>query len=122
MISSSSRRGTRVSACFALLCATAMLPGTAAAAAVEYTAARKAGRGTAGLVCSFLEIPGNMFELSNEQGAATGLTLGFAQGLGMLVVRTLVGSFELITAPFAVPEGYKPVLEPEFPWSYFEGH
>ena len=121
MLSSSSRRGTRVSACFALLCATAMLPGTAAAT-VEYTAARKAGRGAAGLVCGFLEIPGNMFELSNEQGVATGLTIGFAQGIGMLVVRTLVGSFELITAPLAVPEGYKPVLEPEFPWSYFEGH
>jgi hypothetical protein len=27
---------------------------------------------------------------------------------------------EFVTAPFPVPAGYKPILQPEFPWGYFE--
>ena len=25
-----------------------------------------------------------------------------------------------MTAPFAVPEGYRPILSPEYPWGYFD--
>jgi hypothetical protein len=32
----------------------------------------------------------------------------------------LVGVWEFLTAPFALPD-YQPILEPEYPWSYFEG-
>jgi putative exosortase-associated protein (TIGR04073 family) len=87
---------------------------------VEYTAGRKAGRGLAGLTLGVLELPGNIVQESRENGAASGFTLGFAVGLGKIVSRTLVGLFELLTAPFPLPEGYKPILEPEFPWDYFE--
>jgi hypothetical protein len=40
-------------------------------------------------------------------------------GLGMTLVRPVVGVYELITAPFPAPEGYRPILKPEYPWSYF---
>ena len=53
-------------------------------------------------------------------GYGWGFTLGFAQGLGKTVVRELVGVYELLTAPFPLPSGYQPILEPEFPWGYFE--
>ena len=46
--------------------------------------------------------------------------VGLAMGLGKLVARELVGVYEFVTAPFAVPENYEPVLQPEFPWQYFE--
>ncbi len=95
-----------------------LLPG--AALAEKYTAARKAGRGLAGMTTCFLEIPGNIVKESRDSGAARGFTLGFAVGLGKVVVRALVGTYEFVTAPFAVPEGFKPIIEPEFPWDYFD--
>jgi len=97
---------------------TCLLP--AAADAQRYTAGRKFGRGLAGMTCGFLEVPGNIVETSRERGAGWGLTLGFAEGLGRLVVRELVGVYEFVSAPFAVPAGYKPILKPEYPWGYFD--
>ncbi len=109
-------KGTHVAAIAAILALLAPV----AAQAVEYTAARKAGRGLAGMTLGVLEVPGNIVKETRENGAAQGWTLGFAMGLGKIVVRTLVGVFELLTSPFPLPEGYKPILEPEFPWDYFE--
>jgi putative exosortase-associated protein (TIGR04073 family) len=92
----------------------------AAPPAEAQTAARKAGRGLAGITYSFLEIPGNMVEVSRRDGVGMGLTVGFAIGVGKLVARTLIGTYELITAPFEAPPGFEPILEPEFPWGYFD--
>jgi len=83
------------------------------------TAARKAGRGLAAMTCGFLEIPGNMVVEGRRQGPG-GVALGFAKGLGMVVVRTLVGVYELVTAPLPAPERFRPILQPEFPWDYFD--
>jgi hypothetical protein len=47
--------------------------------------------------------------------------LGFVFGLGKIVVRTLVGVYEFVSAPFEAPAGFEPIIEPEFPWSYFDG-
>ena len=88
--------------------------------AVEYTAARKAGRGLAAMTTGFLEIPGNMLAVTRESGPGMGVTLGFALGLGKLVVRELVGVYEFVSCPFEAPTGFKPIIDPEFPWDYFE--
>jgi putative exosortase-associated protein (TIGR04073 family) len=92
----------------------------AAASAVQYTPARKAGRGLAAMTCGFLEIPGNMVAETRRRGPGYGLTLGFAMGLGRVVVRELVGVYELLSSPFPLPAGYGPIIDPEFPWGYFE--
>ena len=83
------------------------------------SAARKAGRGLAGMTCGFLEVPGNVVQTYRERGPVWGFTLGFVQGLGMIVVRELVGVYEFVTAPFPLPAGFQPVIQPEFPWDYF---
>ena len=83
------------------------------------TAARKFGRGLAAMTTAFLEVPGNMVEQTRKRGAAEGVPLGFAIGLGMIVPRVLVGVYEFVTAPFPAPPGYRPILHPEFPWDYF---
>jgi putative exosortase-associated protein (TIGR04073 family) len=88
--------------------------------AVEYTAARKAGRGLAAITTCFLEIPGNMVEQSRQHGAGAGIPLGFVFGLGKIVVRVLVGTYEFVSSPFEAPDGFVPIVEPEFPWSYFD--
>jgi putative exosortase-associated protein (TIGR04073 family) len=85
------------------------------------SAARKAGRGLAGMTTSVLEVPGNVVKMTDERGPGWGFTLGFVQGLGMIPVRTLVGVYEFVTCPFPLPAGFEPIIEPEFPWSYFEG-
>jgi putative exosortase-associated protein (TIGR04073 family) len=98
-----------------VLCTLLFVP----AADAQYTAASKAGRGLAAMTCGFLEIPGNIVKVSEEQGQVYGFTLGFVEGLGRLVVRELVGVYEFVSSPFEVPEGYRPILEPEYPWDYY---
>ena len=112
------RRSTARVALGALALSALLLPG--AALAQEYTAARKAGRGVAGMTMGVLEVPGNIVQETRTNGAFSGATVGLAMGLGKLVARELVGVYEFVTAPFAVPENYEPVLQPEFPWQYFE--
>lgn len=110
-------RRKRAALVLALLLAT-LLP--AAAQAAQHSAGRKFGRGLAAMTCGFLEVPGNIVETSRERGPGWGVTLGFAEGLGKLVVRELVGVYEFVTAPFPVPAGYQPILKPEYPWGYFD--
>jgi putative exosortase-associated protein (TIGR04073 family) len=95
-----------------------LLPGVAEAA--QQSAARKFGRGLAAMTCGFLEIPGNVVAETRSRGPGWGLTLGFVTGLGKVVVRELVGVYEFVTAPFPIPSGYQPIIQPEFPWDYFE--
>ena len=88
--------------------------------AAAQSAARKCGRGLAALVTGFLVIPGEIVKETRATGPARGFTLGFAKGLGAVVVRELVGVYEFVSSPFEIPKGYAPIIEPEFPWSYFD--
>jgi hypothetical protein len=49
------------------------------------------------------------------------MTVGFAKGIGMIPVRELVGVYDIVSAPFPPPGHYDPVVEPAYPWRYFEG-
>jgi putative exosortase-associated protein (TIGR04073 family) len=102
--------------CAVLLLALVILP----SAAEAQSATRKFGRGLAAMTTGFLEIPGNMVTESKSNGWGYGLTLGFVKGLGAVVVREIVGVYEFLSAPFPVPQGYKPLIQPEFPWDHFD--
>lgn len=82
------------------------------------TSAEKFGRGLAGITCGFLEVPGNIVQETRSQGPV-GVPIGLAKGLGMFVARELVGVYELISAPFPAPAGFRPILKPDYPWDYF---
>ena len=111
----------RLAACTAgaalAVCALTLPP---VAGAQEDTAARKLGRGVAGVTLGILEIPGNIVQETRTNGAVSGMTVGLAVGLGKFVARELVGAYEIVTAPFPIPRDYAPVLAPEFAWSYFD--
>ena len=62
----------------------------------------------------WVELPKSVYDTSMEDNAFAGLTLGLAKGLGMTLVRTGSGIFEIATFPFPLPEDYKPILEPEY--------
>jgi len=111
--------GTRIGNGVTLVLALLVLLAAMPAEAQRYDAPRKFGRGLAGMTTCFLELPGNMVKTTRERGLGYGLTLGFVEGLGRLVVRPLVGVYEFVTAPFPIPAGYKPIIQPEFPWDYF---
>jgi putative exosortase-associated protein (TIGR04073 family) len=98
----------------------ALVVGALASAADAQSAGRKFGRGLAAMTTAFLEVPGNMVAQSNRRGPAEGIPVGFAIGCGMIVPRVLVGVYEFVSAPFPAPAGYRPILQPEFPWDYFE--
>jgi hypothetical protein len=38
----------------------------------------------------------------------------------MIVVRELAGVYEFVTSPLPFPEGYRPLIEPGYPWGYFQ--
>lgn len=86
----------------------------------RYTPARKFQRGISNTTLGILTIPGQMTAQTRERGAAVGLPLGFVMGLGWFVASEVVGVWELLTCPFPFPAGYKPILDPEFPWQFFE--
>ncbi len=74
----------------------------------------KLGRGVANTLTGWVELPKNVYDTSVEDNAFTGMTLGLAKGAGMTLVRTGAGIFEIATFPFALPEDYRPILEPEY--------
>src|SRR2546425_5992215 len=90
-----------------------------ASPASAQTAARKFGRGMAGMTAGVLELPGNTVVETRKHGEA-GVPVGVAKGLGMIVSRELVGGWEVVSAPFPLPAGYPPPISPPVPWSYFE--
>jgi putative exosortase-associated protein (TIGR04073 family) len=84
-------------------------------------AAGKLGRGFASCTLGWLEIPGNIYDEGMRNGWLMGGTVGFAKGLGMTVIRTLVGVWDLVTFPIPAPDEYNSILKPDYPWGYFTG-
>ena len=86
----------------------------------ELTATRKLGRGFMGILTGVFELPGNMVQEGREHGVLYGATVGLLMGTGKFVARELIGVYEVVTAQFQAPPGYQPILEPEYPWQYFD--
>ena len=103
-----------------LIVSLVLLVFAAASPAAGQTAMRKGGRGLAAMTTAFLEVPGNMVAESNRRGPAVGVPVGFAIGCGMIVPRVLIGVYEFVSAPIPAPPGYQPILQPEYPWGYFD--
>src|SRR3989338_2984876 len=74
----------------------------------------KLGRGVANALTGWVEVPKNIYNVSVEENALAGVTLGLAKGAGMTIVRTGAGIYEIATFPFPLPQDYKPILEPEY--------
>ena len=74
-------------------------------------------RGLANTFLGILEIPRNIHNTTQtENSMLEGWTIGLGKGLGQAVLRIGVGLYEVVTFPFPIPEGYRPIVEPEFVW------
>lgn len=80
-------------------------------------ALNKLGRGIVNTFTGWLEIPKGVVDESKANNIFTGLTVGTIKGLGLGLVRTGAGVYEALTFPFPIPEGYEPIVKPEFIYS-----
>ena len=104
----------------ALLAFGLLMAPSAALAARNYSPAQKFQRGVTNTTLGLLAIPGEMTRETRKRGAAIGLPLGFAKGIGWFVATEVVGLWEFLTCPFEFPRGFKPIIRPEHPWQRFD--
>ena len=80
-------------------------------------AAEKAVRGLANTGLGVVvELPKTVYYDTLEDGPLYGLTVGVLEGLSWGIARTLVGVYEIVTFPFPIPEGYRPIYRPSYPY------
>lgn len=105
------------------VCAVVLVGGVASAAAMDETqggpsyvsgSLGKLGRGIANVATCPIELPRTIEKVTLKDGYVAGATVGILQGAWRTVLRGLVGVFEVITFPAEVPEGFKPLIRPEF--------
>ena len=81
------------------------------------TPGQKALRGATNLSLGLvLELPRTIYYETKAQGPLVGIPAGFLAGFGLGLMRTVVGAYELLSFPIAVPDDYKPILSPPFPF------
>jgi putative exosortase-associated protein (TIGR04073 family) len=80
-------------------------------------AAQKAVRGVANTGLGIVaEVPKTIYYDTVEDGPLYGLTVGVLEGLSWGIARTLTGVYEVVTFPFPIPEGYRPIYQPHYPF------
>lgn len=78
--------------------------------------ALKALRGVENTALGFVtEVPKTVYSDSVDRGIPYGVTVGALRGVGVGILRTAIGVYELATFPVPLPKDYKPLLYPEFP-------
>lgn len=76
----------------------------------------KALRGFENITLGFVtEWPKTVYYDSVNRGVPYGVTVGALKGIGLGVLRTGIGVYELATFPVPLPKSYTPLLYPEFP-------
>jgi len=71
-------------------------------------------RGIVNAATGWIEIPKQIWQENQASGPAKGWTWGFAKGIGYAVSRSMVGGYEIVTCPIPVPEGFRPIMHPEY--------
>jgi putative exosortase-associated protein (TIGR04073 family) len=78
-------------------------------------ALKKLGRGTANCVTFPLELIEQIKRTNNSDGPIAAFSYGILKGAGMMVLRAVVGVYEVATFPIPLPKHYEPILkDPEF--------
>ncbi len=95
----------------------ALTTGVGAEEMVSPAAAEKGVRGLANAGLGVVvEVPKSAYYRTLEDGPLYGLTVGILEGLSWGIARTLVGVYEVLTFPFPIPEGYRPIYTPSYPY------
>ena len=81
-------------------------------------ASRKLGRGLSNVAFGWMDFLKGIEETGDDNGGVAQVVWGPINGLGKMVQRTAIGVVEVATFPVAAPNGFDPMLEPEFPGDY----
>ncbi len=82
-------------------------------------ALRKLGRGLGNTLFGIVEVPNQITKAHSEHGGGA-FFYGIGKGFGRWIGRELVGVYEIVTFPAPLPKGYRPIMEPEFPFEDYE--
>ena len=77
-------------------------------------ALRKLGRGISNIVTSPLELPRKVERVGSQDGWVAGATVGVLQGAWRTILRAGAGVYETLTFFIEAPDGFRPVIQPEF--------
>ncbi|PWB79330.1 MAG: exosortase system-associated protein, TIGR04073 family [Candidatus Methylomirabilota bacterium] len=102
---------------FALVMSTALTTQAVAGELAASSPGQKALRGTANLFLGLIiEWPKTIYYEAREQGPLLGIPAGFLAGFGLGLMRTGAGAYELATFPIPIPQDYKPLISPRYPF------
>ena len=73
----------------------------------------KFGRWVANIALSPGELYTQPMMLSKDQPFGIALFGGVLKGVSMFAYREFVGIYEVLTFPFPIPKGYRPIIEPD---------
>lgn len=71
-------------------------------------------RGIINAATGWMEIPKQMILQGQDHGPGPAFTWGLIKGVGYAVARSVVGAYEIVTFPMPIPEGYRPIMHPEY--------
>ncbi|MCM8812107.1 MAG: exosortase system-associated protein, TIGR04073 family [Candidatus Omnitrophica bacterium] len=103
-----------------LVMAAAAQPALAAEEETGALVVKKLFRGIANAATGWMEIFKQTSLVWQEDGPGVGLSWGLAKGVGYAIARSVLGAYEIVTFPVPVPEGYRPIMQPEFVMSDLE--
>lgn len=75
---------------------------------------KKLCRGLVNIITFWYEIPKGVCDTTKEYNILSGCTIGLVKGVGIAAARLAAGMYETASFPFPIPEGYTPIIEPEF--------
>lgn len=79
---------------------------------------RKLGRGVCNVVTAPLELIRTPYLVTQQDGSMAGATIGLIQGFGAVVSRELAGVVEMVTFFLPFPNGFNPLVKPEFIYAH----
>ena len=97
-----------------IICIIALLILNIVSAGYAQDMGKKLHRGAVNLVTGWMEIPNTIKDTTAEDNLFTGITIGMPKGCCMAILRTAIGFYEIVTFPIPLPDGYNPMLQPEF--------
>ena len=98
-----------------LILSFALILGTVAQAEAADSRGTKFARGTTNVLTGWLELFNNIWQVSKDENPVLGITLGTFKGVGMSLVRTASGLFDIFT--FYMEPYDSPLIEPEYAWT-----
>lgn len=97
-----------------IICVVILMILNMASAGYAQSMGKKLHRGLTNIVTGWFEVPKNMSAAISKHDFVSAFFIGLPKGCLMAVGRTGAGIYDTATFPFPFPEGYKPLLEPEY--------